>query len=564
MHGRLALYVAGILAAFATAQETLPLPEVAAIKDATVMITTSSGADSAMRGSGSGFLFRIEGQTGYVATNHHVISAPRGSSGAGVTITVVLRSGTANEQKLRGEVVAASSDPDLAIVKIGGLANPPAPINVLNETEPVETMPVHVLGFPFGDSLALGRGSPSVVVGRGSVSSVRRERSGKVATVLIDGAMNPGNSGGPVVDTKGRLVGVAVAAIRGANIGIAIPRRNLLEMLAGHPRGFAITAIKYRRPAAELTASVPLFDPFDNIKEMSLIHGLTGEVRVLSKPGSPQPKWAELSGGKKTALQVKEHRAEGTILIEPAAGKDAELVYQLSYRDARGQTVFQKPGRYLFGARQSRDSKSDGGSRLYSWGDVVDPDDDCKVVLADGGVSFEVPGTLHDLNAEMGKLNAPRVVQEVEGDFVVSVRVRGEFQPAGPGTRHDALPYNGAGLIVWLDGDRYLRIERGAALRNARVGALLLCQKHEGGEPPVRKNAFLEEGDVYLKLERRGGRIAGYYGTDGEQWAETGPIEINWPARLKVGVSAVNSAFTPLSVRFEEFSLSTGIVDGKR
>ena len=118
-------------------------------------------------------------------------------------------------------------------------------------------------------------------------------------------------------------------------------------------------------------------------------------------------------------------------------------------------------------------------------------------------------------------------------------------------------------MVVWLDGERYIRLERGAVLRNSRVGALLLCQKHDGGGPLVRHNAFLEEGDVYLKMQRQRGRITCFYGTDGQQWAETAPIEIDWPARLKVGVIAVNSAFTPVSVRFEEFSIRGVIADGQ-
>jgi regulation of enolase protein 1 (concanavalin A-like superfamily) len=435
---------------------------------------------------------------------------------------------------------------------------------VAKETEPVETMPVHVFGFPFGESLALGRGSPSVVVGKGSVSSVRRDGSGKIVTVLIDGALNPGNSGGPVVDTQGRLVGVAVASIRGANIGIAIPRHELLEVLEGHPRGLTIKAIKFREKSADLSVSADLFDPFDNIKKVSLIHGLAANVSVQSRPGGPRPKWEPLSGGKRTELEVKAQHADGTIAIEAQAEKGIELVYQMAYVDGRGQTTFTRPGRYLFGARGPAKAKAGGAPGPQAWGDVVDPDGDCKVVTADGGLNLEVPGSLHDLNAEIGKLNAPRVVQEVEGDFTISVRVRGEFQPEGPGTRHEALPYNGAGLVIWLDDDHNVRLERGAVLRNSRVGALLLWQKHDGEEPPAHKNAFLEEGDVYLKVERRGSRLAGFYSTDGEQWGETAPMEINWPARLKVGLSAVNSAFSPLSVRFEEFTLSNGPVDGSR
>ena len=150
-----------------------------------------------------------------------------------------------------------------------------------------------------------------------------------------------------------------------------------------------------------------------------------------------QPASELLSSGKKTKLKVQAQEAEGTISIElePRAGKDIELHYQISYVLERGGTATTKPGRYLLGVDRSATANPAGGARILRWGDVIDPDGDCKVVLENGGMKLEVSGSLHDMNAEIGKLNALRVVQDVEGDFVVQVRVRGEFGPAGPGTR---------------------------------------------------------------------------------------------------------------------------------
>ncbi len=75
-------------------------------------------------------------------------------------------------------------------------------------------------GFPFGKALSTTKGNPAVTVGKASVSSLRTGPDGGLAYVQIDGNLNPGNSGGPVVDAKGRLVGVAVATIKdGQGIG---------------------------------------------------------------------------------------------------------------------------------------------------------------------------------------------------------------------------------------------------------------------------------------------------------------------------------------------------------
>jgi regulation of enolase protein 1 (concanavalin A-like superfamily) len=167
----------------------------------------------------------------------------------------------------------------------------------------------------------------------------------------------------------------------------------------------------------------------------------------------------------------------------------------------------------------------------------------------------KVPAALHDLNAGTGRTNAPRILQEVEEDFVVQVRVAGEFQPTDPATRAGSLPYHGAGLLIWLDGDHFLRMERGAVRRGEGIGSFLLFEHHELGRLKARHNGFLEEGDVSLKIERRGRRVAGSYSTDGQQWAEAEPMEVAWPARLRVGVDAVNSASSPLELRFEGLSI---------
>jgi Trypsin-like peptidase domain/Protein of unknown function (DUF1349) len=556
MRGALTTLTIVLAATAVGAQESLPLQTVAAIKDATVMITTTDPGDPGSGMSGSGFLFRVDGKTGYIATNDHVISPTKGLFNNRPAIKVVLRSGARGERMLPAEVVATSPESDLAIVRIADVPDLPAPIDLARETELVETMPVYVFGFPFGKGLALGRGRPSVVVGKGSVSSIRRNDEGRLVAVLIDGALNPGNSGGPVVDTQGRLVGVAVAAIPGANIGIAIAPPDLRAMLGGRPQGMNLTPGPARVGSIDLAIEVPLFDPLDKIKAVRFLHA--GDVAAVARPikGTKGASWEPLPEAKSVALALNGHRGQGTVTIPSNNAGFLDLTYQVAFVDGRDRTLHTKPGRYLFSANRTGAAPGNGaGPALNPWGDVIDPDDDCTFRVDDRGVSLEVPGTIHDLNAEIGQSNAPRIVREVEGDFVAQVKVCGEFQPEAPATREGVLPFNGAGLRLWFDSDHCLRIERGAVRRNGRIGALLLFERHELGRPVGRNNAFLEEGDVYLKLERRGRQVNVYYGTDGEQWAEARPMQIEWPARVNVGLGAVNVASSPLSVRFEAFSV---------
>ncbi len=121
-------------------------------------------------------------------------------------------------------MLAADPEVDLAILKAADVKNLPAPINCSRDVELSETMPVYSFGFPFGEVLATSKGSPAITIGKASISSLRLDDAGELFLVQIDGALNPGNSGGPVINTRGRLVGVAVATIKNSSgIGLAIP-----------------------------------------------------------------------------------------------------------------------------------------------------------------------------------------------------------------------------------------------------------------------------------------------------------------------------------------------------
>ena len=276
---------------------------VALIKEATTFIRTN--IDSEQEGatmSGSGFLIRAEGTTGYVVTNAHVITLPHGREvfSTRPTTKVFFRSGTKAESRAVAEVMAVAPERDLAILRVTNVPNLPRPILLSAETEPFETMTVYIFGFPFGKMLALGARNPPVNVGRGQVSSVRRNPEERIKSILIDGAINPGNSGGPVVDTGGNLVGISVATIRGANIGFAIALAELLDLLKGEVAGLNPTPRNLGEGIAELVVEVPLLDPFDKVKSARLLF-TTGEAKFTeTKPAraaaQPQTRTRRMTG----------------------------------------------------------------------------------------------------------------------------------------------------------------------------------------------------------------------------------------------------------------------------
>jgi serine protease Do len=182
-------------------------PAVVDIRSINKRAMTADGArEPEQGGEGSGFLFSPDG---YIATNDHVV-------GTADTVTVTLKDG----REFQGKVIRANDvNSDIALVKIDAKNLPYLSFANQNGVEPGEF--VMAIGAPFGLK-------NSVTVGH--VSSLGRDSKieNHVYTDLIqtDAAINMGNSGGPLVNVDGQVVGMNTAIYSptgGSNgIGFAI------------------------------------------------------------------------------------------------------------------------------------------------------------------------------------------------------------------------------------------------------------------------------------------------------------------------------------------------------
>ena len=345
----------------AHAQEAIPLKTLEDIKAASVFLKVEIGP---IEVTGTGFVIRTEGDTHYVVTNQHVISVPtdladglpptartrerlavaqlqRELLAAKPKVQVVFRSGTKQEQEVTGEVIAADEDRDLAILKVKGVGNAPKPIAINQSLKLAETTPVFVFGFPFGKVLSTSAGSPAITVGKGSVSSLRLDDDGNVALVQIDGALNPGNSGGPVVDAQGRLAGVAVASFLGAGIGLAIPPGEVTRLLDGRMGKASAAQRAVSSGPPEIDLSAILLDPFKKIKTVTANY-VIGEVTndALTKN---QRRVAGLPGSGNLDLKLDAGRATGKFALKSASTGPLVLTVQLVYTTTTGKTEYANP-----------------------------------------------------------------------------------------------------------------------------------------------------------------------------------------------------------------------------
>jgi S1-C subfamily serine protease len=174
-----------------------------------VPVYRQNGTQFQKVGAGSGFIVRANG---YIVTNRHVVDDTT------ATYTVLLSNGT---QK-NASVVWKDDKHDLAIVKISGTDLTVLPLGDSSSLELGQSV------FAIGNALGEYSNSVSVGIISGLDRTIQAQTNNGVenltGVIQTDAAINPCNSGGPLVDLNGEAVGVNVAMVQGSqNVGFSIP-----------------------------------------------------------------------------------------------------------------------------------------------------------------------------------------------------------------------------------------------------------------------------------------------------------------------------------------------------
>jgi serine protease Do len=200
--------------------------------------------------SGSGII--IDSQ-GHIVTNNHVIDGEQ-------SLQVIFADGS----KADATVVGADPVLDIAVIKVNGKVPAVAQFGDSNALEPGQV--AIAIGSPLGDY----RGTVTV----GVVSGLNRTVDQLQGLIQTDAAINNGNSGGPLVDSVGQVIGINTLVVRNTNEG------NVAEGL-----GFAIPSNLVRDVANQLIAQGHVEHPYIGVSYQPVDQQIAGALNLTTTQG---------------------------------------------------------------------------------------------------------------------------------------------------------------------------------------------------------------------------------------------------------------------------------------
>ena len=207
------------------------------------VVTIYSYFADGQRSQGSGF---VVSATGHVLTNSHVVT----SAGAGSTVRAASRIYVvfADGDRIPGSIVGWDLFDDVGLVKVDPRDHAVSPLPLGDSSRVVVGEPVAAIGSPFGEESSLAVGVVSAT--ERSIASLTSAYDVSGA-IQIDAPINHGNSGGPLLDARGRVIGLT-AQIRSDSgnaegVGFAIPinaaRRSMEQLISTGKVAYAYVGV---------------------------------------------------------------------------------------------------------------------------------------------------------------------------------------------------------------------------------------------------------------------------------------------------------------------------------
>lgn len=293
------------------------------VSSAIVFIRIYNSAGRSL-GSGSGFVIDTKG---IIVTNNHVV---RGAADIEVAFTSGL--------KTRGKVLGTDATADIAVIKVEVPAEQ-LTIVPLGESDKVQVgQRVIAIGNPFGlrSSMSLGIISGLGRTLQGDSQTTAGASFSAPDIIQTDAAVNPGNSGGPLLNLKGEVIGVnkAIVSQTGENsgVGFAVSANTVKKIVPS-----LISEGKYVYPYLGVTSTEDL-----SLKEVELLNlpRTTGVYVTSVVAGGPADKAGLKAGSRTTNTQGVLAGGDLVIAIDGIEVKTfSELMSYLVNKTSVGQTV---------------------------------------------------------------------------------------------------------------------------------------------------------------------------------------------------------------------------------
>ena len=265
------------------------------------VVTVFSTFPSGEQGQGSGF---VVSRKGFILTNAHVITtAPDQPVERAARIYVEFSNG----DRVDGDIVGYDLFSDVGLVQVDPSSHRLTPLPLGDSSTAVVGEPVAAIGSPFGNENSLSVGVVSAT--RRSISSVTSEYD-LTDAIQTDAAINHGNSGGPLLDGRGRVIGIN-AQIRsntgsGEGVGFAVPintaRRSMRQLLADGEVRYAYVGIT----TDDLTPALARF---------LHVSVSTGALVTCVKPNSPGERAGIHAGSKQLSFEGAPVTGGGDVIL---------------------------------------------------------------------------------------------------------------------------------------------------------------------------------------------------------------------------------------------------------
>lgn len=587
--------------------ELTPEQIVDQLKDATVYIKTIVAGR--VLSTGTGYVIQRDALGNvWIATNRHVakldlegLPAELVPPNSKAQLEVVFRSGVPNkEQALKAELIAVDPsediENDIAFLSVRGVANPPLPVEFSKDLEPKEGQAYIGGGFPLGGSVTKiikANNNPSITITKGSISAIRRDDHFKTVKIIqVDGSLQGGNSGGPIVDAKtGHLIGMAVAKSSTADtIGFLVPTLRIKQALNGTVGQLRYVVNQCSDNSSNMTIIADLFDPKQKMRDIVVYVSQPQAVNGFGP--KPDGTWGALPGSDPANMQLNSAKREAQATVSnqhggPTAGQRT-LVIQTAHKDDSGNMVYHppqlmavpnKPGPILPPNSMEKLVEKWFAKSMSRLSPLIDPDQDCHLNKEEDErlLKISVPPKVHAIAPELLKSksplnNAPMSLAEVSGDFFSLVQVSGDMNPGtepaplptGVTFRHFSgkvmrkLPgtFQGAGLLLFQDDKNYMRVERACFTQDGQpvLQQKILIEIVKNGKHLLEPIYLpVPEADMMIGIARRKGRVSCLILVENAISVGSKELLVDYDDKVKIGICASNISKKPLEAQFKDF-----------